>query len=103
MIGMDRIRRGDHGRGADLAGSAEMVLGDRRQFFEGFGMTEISGVISVNLPADNKVGTIGKALPGGEIRIATDGEIQYRGRQRLQGLLEQAREDGRDHHRRMAG
>jgi long-chain acyl-CoA synthetase len=46
---------------------------------EGYGMTESSGVISINLPDADKVGTVGQVVPGGEMRIAPDGEIQYRG------------------------
>jgi long-chain acyl-CoA synthetase len=42
-------------------------------------MTESAGVISVNLIENNKTGTVGQPVPGGEIRISTEGEIQYRG------------------------
>src|SRR5690606_11239396 len=51
----------------------------------GYGMTESSGVISVNLIDDNKTGTVGKVVPGGAVRIAPDGEIQYRGRNVFKG------------------
>ena len=37
--------------------------------FEGYGTTETSPVISVNLPGRNKPGSIGKPLPGVEVRI----------------------------------
>jgi long-chain acyl-CoA synthetase len=36
-------------------------------------------VISVNIVEENKTGSIGKVVPGGEVRFGTDGEIQYRG------------------------
>jgi acyl-[acyl-carrier-protein]-phospholipid O-acyltransferase/long-chain-fatty-acid--[acyl-carrier-protein] ligase len=38
---------------------------------EGFGMTEASPVVAVNTPAENRAGTVGKALPGVETRIET--------------------------------
>jgi long-chain acyl-CoA synthetase len=46
---------------------------------EGYGLTENGGPASVNRMERYKFGTIGKALPGTEIQIASDGEILIRG------------------------
>ena len=52
---------------------------------EGFGMTETSAVVTLNTIAEHKVGTVGKALPGTDLRIADDGEILMRGPQIFKG------------------
>ncbi len=47
--------------------------------FEGWGMTETTALGTINLPDAFKFGSIGKAVPGTEMRIADDGEIMIRG------------------------
>ncbi len=52
---------------------------------QGYGSTEMSPVISFTRPERNRVGTVGEAIPGVEIRIAGDGEILARGPNRFSG------------------
>ena len=54
---------------ADFFLSAGMLI------LEGYGMTESSAASCGNRPDDFKFGTVGKPLPGVDIRIADDGEI----------------------------
>ena len=57
------------------------------QVMEGYGLTETSPVVSVNMYKDNmfKVGSVGKAIRNVEIKIAEDGEILVKGPCVMQG------------------
>jgi long-chain acyl-CoA synthetase len=52
---------------------------------EGYGMTETSTVATSNSLEDFRFGSVGKALPGQEVRIGDDGEILLKGPNIFQG------------------
>jgi long-chain acyl-CoA synthetase len=69
-------------------------LGDRLGHFyrgiglvvlEGYGLTETTAALTVNLPDAVKIGTVGRPLPGTSVRVAEDGELLFKGGQVFTG------------------
>ena len=54
---------------------------------EGFGMTETSGIASMQPVGKIKFGTIGVPIPGAEVMIAADGEIMLKGKGMIKGYF----------------
>ena len=53
--------------------------------FEGYGMTENVAGATLNYTGNNKIGSVGKAMPGTEMKIADDGEILISGDHVMKG------------------
>jgi long-chain acyl-CoA synthetase len=78
----------------DYAWSAAAPLGTRLGHFfrgcgitvlEGYGLTETSPAASTNTPDKQKVGTVGRPIPGCTVKIAPDGEVLIKGHVVFQG------------------
>jgi long-chain acyl-CoA synthetase len=52
---------------------------------EGYGLTETTAAVTANLPDAQKIGTVGRPLPGTAARVADDGELLIRGGQVFAG------------------
>ena len=69
-----------------ISGSAPLAR-DIAEFFdavgitilEGYGLTESSAATHCNLPWNQRLGSVGPALPGAEVKLAEDGEVLMRG------------------------
>jgi long-chain acyl-CoA synthetase len=52
---------------------------------EGYGLTETTAAVTLNVPEALKIGTVGRPLGGTAVRVAEDGELLVRGGQVLAG------------------
>ncbi len=78
-LGLDRVRFAATGAAAIDPEALEFVLALGLPCCEIWGMSELSCAATVNPPDAIRIGTVGKALPNAELRIAEDGELLVRG------------------------
>jgi long-chain acyl-CoA synthetase len=71
---------------------ALLYIGAGLPIVQGYGLTETSPVITAGVMEDNRVGTVGKAIRNVEVRIASDGEIETRGPNVMQGYYNKPEE-----------
>lgn len=71
---------------------AYIFLGAGILILQGYGLTETSPVVSFNRPESNRIGTIGRTIPGVRVRVAEDGELLVQGENVMQGYYLMAEE-----------
>jgi long-chain acyl-CoA synthetase len=80
-----RLRVAVSGGAALPPAIAHCFIGLGLPIVQGYGMTETSPVVAANGVDDNDPATIGRALPGVEVRIGENNELQVRGRSVMRG------------------
>ncbi|MEV6067163.1 AMP-dependent synthetase/ligase [Nocardia sp. NPDC052001] len=84
-LGLDKVRVAVTGSAPIPPDTHEFFLGLGLPLCEGYGMTECTAGATVGRPERIKIGTVGTALPGAEVKIAEDGEVLVRGRMVMRG------------------
>lgn len=79
MLGMDKLRRGVSGAAPISPDLLRWFRAIGVPIYEGYGMSETAGIMTVNLSEAEKLGSVGRVVPGAEVRIGDGGEIQYFG------------------------
>jgi len=82
-----KIRAATGGRMRFYAAAGAPLPADLAEFFyavgikilEVYGMTELTGAVTVNTSSDFQFGSVGKACPGVELKITEQGEVCVRG------------------------
>ncbi|HET9478272.1 MAG TPA: long-chain fatty acid--CoA ligase [Pyrinomonadaceae bacterium] len=69
-----------------------IYIGAGIPIIQGYGLTETSPVVTASSLEDYRVGTVGRAIPNVDIRIAEDGEIEVRGPNVMRGYYNKPEE-----------
>ncbi len=75
MMGLDRLRWAGTGAAPISPDLIRWYISMGVEMFEAYGQTECCGVATANIIGNSKLGTIGQAIPGTDIKISGDGEI----------------------------
>jgi len=79
MLGLDQVLTVNVGAAPTPPEVLEFFHAIGIEVAELWGMSETSGVGAVNRPGQVKIGTVGPAAPGVEVKLADDGELLCRG------------------------
>ncbi|MGN0932570.1 AMP-dependent synthetase/ligase [Falsigemmobacter intermedius] len=87
LLGLDRLQQGISGAAPISPALIKWYRAIGVPVYEGYGMTENAANCTVNRPGAEKHGSVGQAMPGVDLRIAEDGEIQTKALANFKGYL----------------
>ncbi|MFE6506942.1 AMP-dependent synthetase/ligase [Nocardioides sp. NPDC057767] len=79
LLGLDKVEWAASAAAPMPLEVAKFFAGLGIKVYDVYGMTETTGAATANGPDGFRLGTVGRAHPGIEVRIAEDGEILFRG------------------------
>jgi long-chain acyl-CoA synthetase len=85
-----RVRQATSGAAPIAPAILEFFFACGVPVLEGYGMTETSTAATFSTPEEHRFGTVGRALPGVQLKIADDGEILIKGANIFHGYHNQA-------------
>ncbi|WP_037310335.1 AMP-dependent synthetase/ligase [Amycolatopsis orientalis] len=78
-IGMDQLRMAATGAAPIAPEVHEFLLGLGLKLCECWGMSELAAGVTITRPGAIRIGTVGQAIRGVEVKVAEDGELLVRG------------------------
>jgi long-chain acyl-CoA synthetase len=79
LVGLDQVDVAGTGAAPIATDIIEFFWALGVQLFEVYGQSEDTGPTSWNFPGSVRIGTVGKSIPGVEVKLADDGELLVRG------------------------
>jgi len=89
LLGLDRVTWAGSAAAPMPLDVARFMAGLGLKVFDVYGMTETCGAVTANGPDGFKLGTVGRANPGIEVKLGEDGEILMRGPVNTPGYYQQ--------------
>jgi long-chain acyl-CoA synthetase len=89
FVGMDEMTIGVTGAGPLGQDIIEFFWAIGVPLYEVYGQSEDTGPTSWNRPGSTRLGTVGPAIPGVEVKLAEDGELLVRGGNVVQGYYKE--------------
>jgi len=79
LLGLDRVEWAASAAAPMPLEVARFFAGLGLEIYDVYGMTETSAVVTANAPTGFRLGTVGRPIPGVEVRLGDDDEILVRG------------------------
>lgn len=79
LLGLDRVQWAASASAPMPLETTKFMAGLGLKVYDVYGMTETTGAVTANGPHAFRLGTIGRATPGMEVKLAEDGELLVRG------------------------